>query len=89
MTYTVAWTPTAQDDLAAVWLAASDRNAVTNASHEIDRLLKNDPETQGTPSFDTVRTLIVPPLAVEFEVVEDDRIVYVLTVWDATAGSTP
>jgi plasmid stabilization system protein ParE len=89
MTYTVAWTPTAQDDLAAVWLAAADRNAVTDASDEVDRLLKNDPEMQGMPSFDTVRTLVVPPLGVEFEVVEDDRIVYVLTAWDATAGPSP
>ncbi len=89
MKYTVLWTPTAEQDLAAVWLAAADRNAITSAAHTIDRLLAQDPETRGEVCFDTVRALSVPPLGVEFEVIEPDRMVYVLSAWDTTKGTTP
>lgn len=89
MRFTVSWTPTAQQDLAAVWLAAADRNAVTSAANVVDTLLATNPESRGDLRFDTVRTLAVPPLGVDFEVVEADRIVYVLTVWDTTKGERP
>jgi plasmid stabilization system protein ParE len=89
MKYTVILTPAAEQDLARVWMNASDRNAVTAASHLIDRLLANDPEKQGAPRFDTVRTMSIPPLGVDYEIVEDDRIVYVLTVWDTSQSASP
>ena len=47
----------------------------------IDLLLRTDPETRGAVNFDTVRTLAISPLAVDFEVIPDDRIVWVLSVW--------
>lgn len=89
MIYTVVWKPSAKQDLAAIWMAASNRNAVTTASHRIDVLLETDPDTRGTVLYDTVRALVVPPLGVEFEVIEDDRTVWVLSVWDASVGPTP
>ncbi len=67
--------------MASVWLDAADRNAVTSAAATIDRLLSRDPDSRGEIRFDTVRTLSVPPLGVDFEVIELDRIVYVLIVW--------
>jgi hypothetical protein len=39
MSYTVTWTPSAESDLAAVWLAAPDREAVTLAAHQIEQRL--------------------------------------------------
>lgn len=81
MNYLVVWTPSAEQQLAAVWLAAAHRANVTAASATIDQLLATDPEQQGVPNFDTVRTLVVDPIGVDFEVVDADRIVYVLTVW--------
>jgi hypothetical protein len=84
MRHTVIWTPTAEDDLAALWIAATDRQAVTVAADTIDALLRTDPTTRGESRFDTVRMLRVPPLGVDFEVVDDDRIVYVLSVWRTT-----
>jgi hypothetical protein len=45
--------------------------------------IKVDPEQQGDQRFDTVRTLIVGVLGVEFEVVVEDRLVRILSVWDA------
>ena len=71
----------AEASLASVWLDAADRNAVTSAAATIDRLLSRDPDSRGKIRFDTVRTLSVPPLGVDFEVIELDRIVYVLIVW--------
>jgi hypothetical protein len=81
MNYTVQWTPTAEQDLAAVWIAAADRDVITSTANIIDALLHRDPERLGEVLFDTVRTMAVPPLGVEFEVIEEDRIVYVLSVW--------
>jgi hypothetical protein len=36
MIFTVLWTPTAEQELASIWLGAGDRNAVTSAAHTID-----------------------------------------------------
>jgi plasmid stabilization system protein ParE len=81
MIFTVLWTPDAEQELAAVWLSAEDRNAVTSAAHGIDALLRVDPQTRGESRQHEVRVLFAPPLGVDFEVVEGDRTVYVLAVW--------
>jgi hypothetical protein len=81
MRYNVTWVPSAEQHLAAIWLTALDRAAVTSAAGTIDQLLSVHPEQQGTPNYDTVRTLVVEPIGVDFEVIDADRIVYVLTVW--------
>lgn len=41
MRYTVNWRSKAQDELARIWLRASNRRAVTDAANRIDRLLKH------------------------------------------------
>jgi hypothetical protein len=89
MKYTVVWTPMAESELARIWLDATDRDAITSAAAALDRLLSRDPEFRGEVSFDTVRTLSVPPLGVDFEVIEPDRIVCVLIVWSSLSGSEP
>lgn len=80
MRYNVLWTPIAEQRLASLWLAAENRAAVTSAAHSIDRLLMHDPVHVGHDCFDCVRTLNRHPLGVDFEVVEAERLVYVLTV---------
>lgn len=86
MTFDVDWRPGAEQDLAAVWLASMDREAVTKASDEVDNVLMHFPNSAGEPSYDTVRIFTHPPLAVEFEVIEEDRKVLVLSVWDTERG---
>ncbi len=81
MRFTVVWTPSAEQELAAIWLVAADRPAITSACNTIDALLARDPSSRGRPRYDTVRELVVPPLGVDFDVQEDDRMVYVLSVW--------
>ncbi|MBI1901825.1 MAG: type II toxin-antitoxin system RelE/ParE family toxin [Planctomycetia bacterium] len=84
MRYTVVWTPAAEQELAAIWLNSTDRNAAASAAGRIDALLAVDPESRGELRFDTVRYLSVPPLGVDFEVIDDDCIVYVLAAFTVT-----
>ena len=86
MRWTVTWMPSAQQELALVWTLALDRNSVTFASNQIDRILSVDADAVGDLLFDTVRILIVAPLGVEFEVDTDDLQVRVLSIWDASRG---
>ncbi len=81
MRYTVLWSPDAENDLAAIWLDANDRTAVTAAGNQIDALLHQDAHLQGESRHGRLRILFIPPLAIDFEVIHDDRIARVLTVW--------
>ncbi len=81
MRYMEIWTDAAVEKLAQAWLDCVDRNQLTTAAHEIELELSEDPEAVGRPAFDNVREYLHPPLGVEFEVVEADRIVYILSVW--------
>jgi hypothetical protein len=87
--FRVVWMPPAEDRLAAVWLAAPDRNAVTRAAHEIDNVLELFPNSAGTAVFDNVREYSWPPLDVEYEVDDAGRVVYVLNVWSTASGRPP
>ena len=76
MRYVVTWTEDAQDQLMLIWIRAPDRRAVTRAQHQIDQLLRRDPESRGIAYY-SWRRLEVEPLIVLFQIVEDDRIIYV------------
>jgi plasmid stabilization system protein ParE len=80
MKYTVVWKPSARQRLADVWIAAHDRGAVTSAADVIDRVLRDDPSEEGESRGGAARILIVPPLAVVYDVREEDRLVEVLSV---------
>ena len=41
--FSIVWTPDAENDLAAVWLAAADRAAVTEAARDVELDLQRDP----------------------------------------------
>jgi hypothetical protein len=80
MNYHVARKPHAEEQLAAIWIEAADRRAVTAAADVIDRLLRTDASSAGESRSGKTRALVVPPLGVHFEVHEEDCLVYVLTV---------
>jgi hypothetical protein len=82
----VVWRRTAEDELAAIWLASTNRNSVTVAAHAIDQALAVDADAVGRVVFDTVREYIHPPLGVEFEVIVADARVWVLKVWHTALG---
>jgi len=81
MNFQVHWVSEAEDELAAIWLNAGDRNAVTEAAHRIDRTLQTHPEEAGESRSEERRVLLEAPLGVTFTVSRLDRTVLVLAVW--------
>ncbi|HEX4588899.1 MAG TPA: hypothetical protein VH120_03160, partial [Gemmataceae bacterium] len=81
MKYEVVWRPIAEGRLADLWTAGSDRREVTTAANTIDSTLSRTPRESSESRPGGTRILIEQPLAVLFEIVEDDRRVYVLDVW--------
>ena len=78
MTYNVKWTPLADGMLAEVWMATTDRNAVSAMAHRLNLALTLAPLAVGRPMESSVhRAVYSPPLYVEFYVVEDDKRVVV------------
>jgi plasmid stabilization system protein ParE len=79
MRYTVVYLSPAEEKLADIWTHAGNRQAVTRAANQIDRLLKFSAERQGEEHPEG-RRLVVEPLAVVFRVLPDDRLVQVIEV---------
>ena len=81
MKYTVLWKPAAEQQLAELWTSSADRKDITAPAHQIDILLKHDPQSRGESRSGNNRVLIVRPLPVVFRVHEPDRTVFVSDVW--------
>lgn len=80
MEWTVVWLPDADNELAQLWLDSTDRQRTTLAADQIDKLLRHDPDTAGESRAAGRRILIVPPLAVIYRVLSDDRLVQISNV---------
>ena len=78
--YTVVWVRSAQDELAELWLSASDRNVITAAARAIDEELSEDVSIKGSDLSEGLQSLFAPPLKAIFTVSDDDRMVEVLRV---------
>ena len=81
MTFTVTWLPSAEQELASIWMAASNRDAVTQAAYVVDQRLKTDPENEGESRTKDRRILFCKPLGVLYRVLGDEQVVQVLHVW--------
>lgn len=81
MNYTVVWRPVTMSRLADLWMATSDRAGLTAAADRIDSQLAQNPDAIGEGREGTNRILIVPPLAVYYQVRDADRTVLVWDVW--------
>lgn len=85
MKYQVIWVTVAEHDLAAIWLDAPDRKAVTSAVQVLDVKLRRDRLHLGESRKSSFhRVAFEHPLGIEFEVIEDDKKVIVQGVWRAT-----
>ena len=80
MNFAVEWQPEAEDQLAALWASATDRDLVTAAARQIDRILGHDPASAGESRGGAERILFHDPLAVLFRVDEPARRVQVTSV---------
>ncbi len=78
--FTVVWHADACDELARLWIGATDRRALRSAADAIDRELAVDAPLKGSGIPDGLRQLTVAPLRVLFAVSEADRMVRVLEV---------
>ncbi len=80
MRYTVTWTKSSDRDLGEAWLASSDRNGVSAASVEIDRILRDDAHLKGIEVAEGLRGINVPPLRFLFSANLNDRVVEIAVV---------
>jgi hypothetical protein len=80
MRFTVTWHPSAERELADIWLKSTDRSEITRAANSMDGLLSSDPMAQGEEFYGD-RILVVLPLAVTYSVSEPDQSVQILQVW--------
>lgn len=87
MNFTVTWKPAAENELAELWTTGPDRAAIGAAADQIDVQLRRDPLAVGESRAEPMRILIEPPLAVNYQVNELDRTVWVSDVW--RWGATP
>lgn len=82
--YQIDWKREAEQELAAIWLAAPDRNAITFASATIDSILERQPLDVGESRTSSIhRVVFYRPLFVEYSVIEDDKKVIVQHVKSA------
>ena len=81
MKWRVVWVPRAESELAAFWLDADIRNAVSHAANRIDEALLQNPEAVGESREFGLRVTFESPIGVTFRVVPPDRLVQVLDVW--------
>lgn len=82
MKYTVVWQRVADFELATIYLATKYRPAVSEAVNRIDKILARDPGETGESRYGDLRIVFERPLAFTFEVLENDRLVRVLHVWE-------
>lgn len=78
--FVVDWTDDALDMLADIWKQAMNRQSVTAASNQIDRLLARDPLGHGQPVHEGLYKLTVPPLTVFYSVDQAKKTVEVSAV---------
>lgn len=81
MIYTVVWAESAAAELAAIWLASTDRRLITALARENDEQLRVAPDASGESRGPDLRILIAGSLAVTYTVRPDDRLVKVLDAW--------
>lgn len=80
MRFTVVWIPFALKELADLWNHALDRQEVADASDTVDMILRANPYADSESREGNLRILFVPPLAVLFEVGDQDCMVTVRCV---------
>ncbi len=73
--FTVISSDDAEAQLAALWMVAADRSAITTAQHQIDQALAADPHRAGRALSEGLWRIDVPPLKAFYEIDEIKRLV--------------
>ncbi|HZT81692.1 MAG TPA: hypothetical protein VFA26_15805 [Gemmataceae bacterium] len=77
----VGLTREAEDNLAEIWVEATDRQAVTEAEAAIYDLLRSDPAGKGTPVAEGLYKISHAPLTAFCSIDEARRAVEINRVW--------
>lgn len=85
MSYCVIWLPVAEQELAALWLAADNRAQVSRAANTMDDVLARDGPNAGESRPDGRRIIFELPLAAIDRVNLESQAVLVLNVWQVTS----
>lgn len=81
MSFRVFWTPSAEERLERIAVAATDRQAIAAAAREIDRMLIGSPNSFGESREENLRVGFMDPLGIHFEVMNEIQTVIVHDVW--------
>ncbi len=81
MRYSLNGEPDAEAELAALWLAARDRQRLSEVMARVEERLGRSPETLGESREGDSRVLHDDPLGVLFEIDPQRRVVRILSVW--------
>jgi hypothetical protein len=68
MKWAVEATEAAEEELAELWLLATDRPAITAAQHAIEQRLQRDPLGQGAELSEGLWKIVAAPLVAYYEV---------------------
>ena len=81
--YEVIWAEVAIDQLTAMCVEHGDQlSAISATAYELERLLSRSPWQQGeSRQAMHIRHFYVPPVAVEYEIIEDDKQVLIYACW--------
>ncbi len=81
MNWDVVWSPTAENELAALWLNPALRAAVTRASRLLDQRLERDGANEGESRAGNRRIAFEAPLGITFLVDAAARRLMVTHIW--------
>jgi hypothetical protein len=81
MNFTVTWRPDAEQDLAQLWVDATDKHAVADAADHLDAALRRNPFSVGESRGGDERVAFYGPLGFLFEVFTERQAVVVNAVW--------
>jgi len=68
MSFSVLWLPEAEQELARIWMEATDRLAVRNAADILDRRLSSHPNDVGESRSGGRRIAFEKPLIIVFKI---------------------
>jgi hypothetical protein len=80
MKFTVVLTPFAFHQLATIWLRVKNRQQVTDASDQIESLLRTGAHRIGRLRPDGLRAFILSPLVYTYSVTQEDQLVTVVSI---------
>ena len=89
MRYNVYWLPSAEQELTRLWLDPTTRRRITDATNEIDRLLRDGPSQRGESRDGDLRVMFVDPLGISFIVDEEQGAVVVVEMWRYRVDDRP